>query len=261
MKSIVVIGSGNVAEALSVAFAKAEGYDLVQVFGRNRDRVREISAAAGCGYATLPKELEKADIYIISVSDRAIFEVAGKLDFRDAVVAHTAGSVGIDEFPANVKNCGAFYPLQTFTAGRKVDIGRVPVFVEGNNAHTAKILLELGQAISGNVYECDSRQRMKLHLAAVFACNFTNHLYAVAETLLDSENIPHDVVKPLIEETAAKAIAATCAAAVQTGPAARNDTGTMQKHEKLLKNDEKLLEIYKLISGDIWGTSKKISQK
>ena len=261
MKSIVIIGSGNVAEALAKAFAKARGYDLLQISGRNEKRVKEISSAAGCGYAVAPAKPARADIYIIAVSDRAIAEVAAGFNVGDSVVAHTAGSVGIEELSAAIKNRGALYPLQTFTAGREVNMAEVPLFVEGSNEYTAGILKGLGAAISDSVRECGPEERMKLHMAAVFACNFTNHLYVMAEEMLDETGIPRGVLKPLIRETAAKAIAAKNAAFVQTGPAVRNDAPTMKKHLDLLAGCPQLQELYRIISSDIWETSKKISRK
>ena len=122
MKTVVVIGSGNVAEALAGAIA-ASPYGLAQLYARNRDRGERIARSYGCPFASDPQELAPADIHLIAVSDRAVGEVAEALDFGRAVVAHTAGSVPLDGLPGKIRNRGVFYPLQTFTAGRHISLG------------------------------------------------------------------------------------------------------------------------------------------
>ncbi len=258
MKEVVIIGSGNMAEALAKAVA-ASSYTLKQLFARNETRGKLIAAAAGTQYADDPALLAEADIYLIAVSDVAISRVAETLSFgNDAVVVHTAGSVGIDELPVQIKNRGAFYPLQTFTQGREVDFREIPVFIEGNNPYAVKVLTDLAKTLSDQVHKADSAQRMKLHLAAVFACNFANHMYAIAQGLLAENGMPMDIIKPLIAETAAKALDSAKAADVQTGPAARNDYATKDKHMEFLSNHPQLQNLYKNISLSIWETSKKI---
>lgn len=260
-QKIVIIGSGNVAETLAKTFSKLANYELIQIFGRNVARLQTISSITGVNYATESSDLAVADIYIISVSDKAISEVAKNLDFRNAVVAHTAGSSDIDELPENIVNRGVFYPLQTFTKGREVDMSSVPLFIEGKTKYAAETLKNLAQTVSGNVYEYGSEKRIKLHLAAVFACNFTNHMYAIAENILQESDIPVEVIKPLIAETASKAIDAPKAEYVQTGPAVRNDKNTMDKHIELLASAPELQILYSNISSSIWEISKKTLQK
>ena len=140
MKTVVVIGSGNVAEALAGAIA-ASPYGLAQLYARNRDRGERIARSYGCPFASDPQELAPADIYLIAVNDRAVGEVAEALDFGRAVVAHTAGSVPLDGLPGEIRNRGVFYPLQTFTAGRHISLGDVPLLVEGSDPQTTRTLL------------------------------------------------------------------------------------------------------------------------
>lgn len=142
MKTVVVIGSGNVAEALAGAIA-ASPYGLAQLYARNRDRGERIARSYGCPFASDPQELAPADIHLIAVSDRAVGEVAEALDFGRAVVAHTAGSVPLDGLPGKIRNRGVFYPLQTFTAGRHISLGDVPLLVEGSDPQTTRTLLRL----------------------------------------------------------------------------------------------------------------------
>lgn len=258
MKKVVIIGSGNVAEALAGAIPAGK-YALTQIYARNAARGKEIAANAGCDYTNDPAALAKADIYVIAVSDQAIARVAETLRFgNDAVVLHTAGSVAIDELPEKIKNRGALYPLQTFTQGRHVDFREIPVFIEGSNPLSVKTISDLANTLSDRVQTATSAQRMKLHLASVFACNFSNHMYAIAQGLLKENGLSTDLIKPLIAETAAKALDGESAARVQTGPAVRNDYQTKDRHIELLGNHPHIQNLYKTISLNIWETSKKI---
>lgn len=257
MKRIVVIGSGNVAEVLANAI-DASRYELVQIVARNRQRGETIARTLRCAYTDNPKWIEPADIYLIAVSDRVITKVSKTFDFGEAVVAHTAGSVSMDELSPSIHNKGVFYPLQTFTAGRSIELSDVPIFIEANNSRARSILLELASTLSTQVHEASSEQRMSLHLAAVFACNFANHMFALGQQLLKEQGMSPDLIKPLIRETVTKVLESPLAEMVQTGPARRNDYRTKNKHMELLRKNPELQNIYKNISLNIWETSKKI---
>lgn len=257
----VIIGSGNVASALAEAIYVAEGVELEQIFARNAAKAHEIANKYGCKYTSTPTELAEADLYIIAVSDQAIAKVATGLNFGDAVVAHTAGSVSMDTLPPNAKHKAVLYPLQTFTSGRKTDMQSVPFMVEGSTAKARETVSELATKLSGHVVEAGSDQRAKLHLAAVFACNFTNYMYAVGEELAQEAGFGFDILKPLIGETAAKAIDAQSPRLTQTGPAVRNDFQTKATHGEMLRERPDLKNLYVNISNNIWETSKKTSQK
>ena len=258
MKTVVVIGSGNVAEALAGAIA-ASPYGLAQLYARNRDRGERIARSYGCPFASDPQELAPADIHLIAVSDRAVAEAAASLPIpAGAVVAHTAGSVPLEALPGQPVRRAVFYPLQTFTKGREVDFSQIPVFLETDDEALRPELEAFARRLSRTVIWADSACRAKAHLAAVFACNFVNHMYAVAERIAGSAGLPFDVLKPLIAQTAAKALDAASPADVQTGPAVRNDTGTRARHCALLDDDLQLKNIYSIISNSIWETSKKI---
>lgn len=257
MNKVVIIGSGNVAEALAQAFA-GSGVHLVQIFARNAVRAQAVAGLAGCGWATRPEELAAADIYLLAVSDRAVAEVAASLPIPpDAVVAHTAGSVPLEALPAKFARRAVFYPLQTFTSGRRIDFGEVPLFIEASTPELQAEMERFAHRITRHVHHADSARRAQLHLAAVFVCNFVNHMYAVGEGLLGDAGLDFDLLKPLIAETTAKALDAASPAAVQTGPAVRGDEPTQQRHAAML-DDELLRTVYQAISRHIWETSKKI---
>lgn len=257
MKRVVIIGSGNLAEALACAIAKSK-LDLVQIFARNAERARIIGEMTGTDWATHPDMLAKADIYIISVSDRAIGCLAASLPIaNDAVVAHTAGSVALDAIPSKYPRRAVIYPLQTFTAGREVDFSKVPIFIETSVPELRPLVEQVARALSPTVIYADSPRRAKAHLAGVFACNFANHMYAIGERIARDAELPFDVLKSIITETAAKAAASQSPVDVQTGPAVRNDFNTKAHHSEMLAFDLRLQNIYSTISQSIWEISKK----
>lgn len=257
LKRVVIVGSGNVAEALARALP-ASGAELCQVFARNRERGPRVAALGGTTWTADPDRLAEADLYLIAVSDRAVGEVAASLRLPDgAVTAHTAGSVPLDALEAFPRRA-VIYPLQTFTAGRAVDFARVPLFLEASDKGTYQAVERFARRLSSQLYPADSKRRGILHLAGVLACNFVNALYAAGERTLAREGLPFEALRPLIAETAAKALAAPSPAAVQTGPAVRGDLPTLERHRALLAEEPLLLEIYNLMSRYIWETSRKI---
>lgn len=257
IENIVVVGSGNVAEAIAIAVGECSTLRLCQVVARNRERAEQVAAKAGCAYCTDLSEAAPADLYIISVSDRAVGEVARALHrCEGSIVVHTAGSVEMGVL--GDKACGVLYPFQTFTAGRRVDFSAIPLFVEGADDKTEEALLTVAQALSRRVYRLGYERRREIHLTGVLACNFVNALYAMAADRLDEHaDLPFDVLRPLIEETARKAVEATHPRCVQTGPAVRGDFSVAERHEAML-GDGREQEIYKLLTEQIWQTSKKI---
>lgn len=258
MKRVVIIGSGNLAEALARAIAKSD-LELVQIFARNTERARTVAAVAATAWTSEPEKLSDADIYLIAVSDKAVREVAARLPIPEkAAVAHTAGCVPLEALPAKFTRRAVFYPMQTFTKGRKVDFSKIPLLLETRDEAFREELEAFARRLSPKVIWADSERRAKVHLAAVFACNFANHMYAIGERIVRSAGLDFDVLKPLIRETAAKALIAPSPAKVQTGPAVRNDFATKARHGDLLSFDLQLKNMYSLISQSIWETSKKI---
>lgn len=255
MKKIVIIGSGNVAEALVFALRDTT-YNVVQIVARNQKRGEYLAGLARCPYCDHTAELAPADIYILAVTDSVIAEVSQRFDFGNAVVAHTAGSVPIDVLSDKIINRAVLYPLQTFTAGRLVDFSKIPLFIEASTPHALDEIQNLAQKLSNSVRFTSSEQRAQIHLAAVFASNFTNYMYTVAEQILDEENMEFELLKPLIEECALKAVAAPSPRMTQTGPAVRGDDRTLEAHMSMI-GDPKLKEIYRLLSESIWETLRK----
>ncbi|MBS9462125.1 DUF2520 domain-containing protein [Flagellimonas sp. 389] len=242
MLSIVILGTGNVAQHLFKAFTRSNMVVVVQVVGRNNSSLNRFSKAVET--TSDFDRIIDADVYIIAVKDDAIPSVSRFLKDRPGIVAHTSGAVSMDFLES--KNNGVFYPLQTFTKGREIDLKSVPICIEAKQESAIETLKLLGNAISGHIYEITSSQRKKLHLAAVYANNFVNHLYGVSETICLDEGLPFTLLHPLIMETAKK-VQSMSPKKAQTGPAVRNDKKTMDSHLKLLKKQNQT-ELYNLIS-------------
>ncbi len=246
---VVIVGSGNVAESLAQAIAEAEGLELVQVFARNEERGRKVAELAQTEWSG--SELAEADLYLISVSDNAVADVAKSLQFpENAVVAHTAGCCTLDALMPHTHRA-VFYPFQTFSVGRKVDFKRGYIFVEGATDYALAAVERVANALTNNVMPADSARRAVIHLSGVFACNFANAMYANAAEVLAKEGLPFDIIAPVIEETAKKVLESKDPAKSQTGPARRGDTQTLDRHRKMLADEPRTREIYDKISEDI----------
>ena len=247
---IVVVGSGNVAESLAQAVAEAEGLHLVQIFARNEERGRRVAELAHTEWSNT--ELAAAELYLISVSDNAVAKVAESLPIPEgAVVAHTAGCCTLESLAPH-HHSAVFYPFQTLSAGRKVDFAKGFIFLEGATERALEVVEKAAHALTTNVLPADTARRAVIHLSGVFACNFANAMYANAAEILAKEGLPFNIVAPVIEETAKKAVEILNPAQTQTGPARRGDTQTLNRHRAMLGDEGLKREIYDKISEDIW---------
>ena len=244
MLSIVLIGSGNVAHHLFDAFYK-QGIAIAQVFSRNIEALSAFKSK--CKTTNKANKIIDADLYIIAVSDSAIEHLSKLIINKKGLAVHTSGSVSIHTIIAKRK--GVFYPLQSFTKEKKIDFYNVPLCIEASNTDDLTLLKKLANTVSKSVFEISSTQRAKIHLAAVFANNFSNHMYAIANELCEKEGVPFDLLKPLIIESTAK-LQVLKPKEAQTGPAIRNDITTIQKHIDSLENPL-YKKMYQLISESI----------
>ena len=247
---IALIGSGKVATQLGRAL-KAAGEDIMQVWSRSMEHASALATELQVPGVSLFSEITPdADLYIISVNDDAIRSVASQLPVRDKLIVHTSGTTGMDVLVSYSVQIGVLYPLQTFTKTKAVDFSQVPLAIEGSDPAVLEVLKTLSDKISQKVVFMDSVQRRALHVAAVFACNFTNHLYALASGILQKNELDFDLLRPLIRETAEK-VQTFLPEEVQTGPAVRGDQQTMNKHLELLHENPELLELYRKLSQSI----------
>lgn len=246
---IVLLGSGRVATQLGLALQQA-GEEIVQVFSPTQAHASALAEKLrALAVSQLSEVRTDADLYIISVKDDAISELASSLKVN-GIVVHTSGSTDLSILAPSSNQIGVFYPLQTFSEQKRVDFSEVPLALEANKPEVLGVLKKLAKKLSRQVIEMNSEQRMILHVAAVFACNFSNHLYTIAQQLLASQNLDFNLLRPLIAETAAK-VQQSLPGEVQTGPAIRKDEKILQKHLNLLSKNPPLQEIYRLLSQSI----------
>ena len=253
MIRVSIIGSGNIAQHLIQAFSKTPTIELVQLFVRNKETVSHLITANKIH--TNFDDLIAADLFIIAITDEAITNVSKEIPFSNQLVVHTSGSIPMDAI--NPKNRqGVFYPLQTFSKSKEVDFKTIPICLEAQNENDLNMLETVAKSISNAVYEINSDKRKALHVAAVFVSNFVNYLYEVGNNICIENELPFDILKPLIQETAHKILALSPLKA-QTGPAKRKDTETINAHLNFLTNDNQK-EIYKLLTKSIIDNGKKL---
>jgi predicted short-subunit dehydrogenase-like oxidoreductase (DUF2520 family) len=252
---VILIGSGNVATNLAYALLSADA-EIIQVYSRKEANAKILAKKVKAKVITDLSKIDKRPaLIIIAVKDDAIEAVTKKIKVADGIVVHTSGSVPMDVLK-KFDQYGVLYPLQTFSKTRIADFSNVPMCIEGSDISTLQSLTTVAETLSDCVYNLDSKQRQAAHLAAVFANNFTNHLYAVSEDLLNEHKLPFDLIRPLIDETAVKVMDISPASA-QTGPAVRNDQTVMKNHLALLKKHPELKKLYSEFSTGILKRSKR----
>lgn len=250
IKNIVILGTGNVGTHLALALVQA-GCNIKQIVGRNAASTEKLAASVHATPVTDFGAIEKGnDLYVLALPERAMEEVLPKLCLRTEILVHTSGSLDLSILYPYSENTGVFYPLQTFTHGRDVNFREIPILLEANRIDNEHDLFLLAAKLSSQVEHASSQQRMALHLAAVFACNFSNHMYSLARQVANKYNIDYDMLIPLIKETASKAIALGPENA-QTGPAKRNDQKIISQHLEMLSGNARLQNLYKLMTENI----------
>jgi len=248
--NIVILGSGNVATHLGRAF-KMAGQDVTQVWSRDITHASALADTLAAEPIDNMFDLDRsADLFIIAVKDEAIRELALELKLADQLLVHTSGSTGLSALDGASTKVGVFYPLQTFSKIKSVDFRQIPIIIEANAPEVLTSIRAVADRLSEKVIELNSEQRKTLHVAAVFACNFTNHLFGLAQELLEEKGLDYELLKPLIEETLSK-IEMNDPVSVQTGPAIREDQATIQAHLEVLKPNPALSELYTKLSQSI----------
>ena len=246
---ITIIGAGNVATHLCQSLCQCG--EIEQIYSRNLANATMLTASVGGSpTSSLSAIRGKADCYVISVVDDAIAEVVKALQGvnPNALWLHTSGSKSLTELAPLGHKFGVLYPLQTFTKGAKINMAEVPFFIEGNSPAVTEDIRGMAQKMSHSVYEADSARRRQMHIAAVFACNFANNLWRIADEVLAESNLPFSVLMPLLKASVAK-LESMSPEQAQTGPAARGDVKIIESHASSLTGEKK--DIYKLLSDSI----------
>lgn len=260
IKRISIIGAGNVGTQLG-AHLRHCGLEIVELLAReNSSRLQRLAAQLGARACTDFSALSgDVDLLLIAVSDQAIASVgeaiAKEEKLKNLLCAHTSGATAMAVLAPYLDNYGSFYPLQTFSVGRQIDMAQVPICVDAARGDSREKLLALAAILSPKVQIISDAQRAKLHVAAVMVNNFSNHLFYLAGELCAQNEVDFSILQPLIVETVAK-LGELSPKQAQTGPARRGDLQTIQQHEKQLAANPKMLEIYRLLSQSIMDSYK-----
>lgn len=247
--NIVLIGSGNVATVFGKLLKKT-GHNIAQVVSKNKEHALELAGVLQAGSTTyLENVYTDADMYIIAVADYAIKDIAESLHLTEKIVVHTSGAVSKNILQHTSENYGVLYPLQSLR--KEISYKPlIPLLIDGSNSKTLSIIRSLAESISPKASVADDEQRLKLHVAAVIAANFSNHLYTLTADYCNKENIRFDMLIPLIQETANR-LNEFAPKDIQTGPAVRGDYTTIQKHLELLSGYPQMKNLYESISQSI----------
>lgn len=250
---IAILGAGNVAWHLAPALEDA-GHEITEVYARSLEKAAQITERV---YSAEPKDdldfsESKAQIFILAVKDSALAELADEVILPEgSILVHTSGTMSLDSLGySSASFTGILYPLQSFTKGRKMDMEEVPFLIEAEDEETLQKLKKLAKSISPLVYQIRTKDRKAIHVAAVFASNFTNHMLRISEEIMRRQGLDFEMLKPLIIETISKSLQIGAKNA-QTGPAIREDYETLEDHHHFLSFNDSIAEIYKLISQDI----------
>lgn len=247
---IIFIGAGRLATHLGPALCAA-GHDILQIYSRTKESAQALATLTSSEPVTdLQQVTRDADVYICAVKDDVLPTLLPTLckGREEALFLHTAGSVSMDIFQPYARHYGVLYPMQTFSKERQLDFSEIPVFIEADSATTFSVVETLASSVSHKVTQLSSDDRRYLHLSAVFACNFVNHCYDLAGTLLEEHGIPFDTLLPLIDETARK-VHELSPREAQTGPAVRYDQAVIARQSQMLSGLPH--DIYELMSKSI----------
>ncbi len=245
MITITILGSGKVAHHLILNMLECNNLHIKQIYARNTESL--VNIAPKNTLVNDIKLLESSDVFIIAVSDHAIEEIAKQIKIPNQLVIHTSGTMPLSILPQERK--GVLYMLQSFSKEKELDFSSIPFCIEANIHDDFLFLEQLALNFSERVYKISSDQRRVIHLAAVFVNNFANHMFTLGEDICRQHQIPFEILKPLILETAQKVMFLSPKEA-QTGPASRADQNTINKHLEMI-SDNNLKEIYQIITNSI----------
>lgn len=257
---VISVGAGRLAWHLVQALSGA-GHEVVQVYSRTEESAAALAAKVGAQPVCRMDDVGDADVYVVAVKDAALADVVRQLCKGRAarVFLHTAGSMPMQVFDGLAAHYGVLYPMQTFSKERALDFSRIPIFLEGSDPVALGVARTLAESVSRQVVELSGEGRRRLHLAAVFACNFANHCYELASEVLQEQGLPFSVMQALVDETAAK-VSELSPRQAQTGPAVRYDQNVMEAQLSLLADRPLAQQIYRLMSKSIHETALKEKQ-
>ena len=246
IENVTLIGAGNMAHWLVYAMRNAD-VRISQVYSRQLGHAKALAEIAGAEAIDNIKDLlPDSDLYIFSIKDDSYENLLQQLPFRLSLAAHTAGSLSMRIFEPYAESYGILYPYQSVNKDMDFKGIVVPLCVEANNEIAENELFAFAHKLTSVVQKLDESQRMVLHRAAIFGCNFTNAMYSIAYDILQEHHIDWQMIMPLLQNTMEK-VKTMNPHEAQTGPAKRGDQNVIQFHLDALQ-DELLKEIYKVMT-------------
>lgn len=251
---IIIIGAGNVASHLGNRLFE-KGFQILQIFSRGKEKAKRLASKINADFTTDLNEInDKADLYIFAIPDDRIgavaMQISQKTSLKQHLFVHTSGATPSIVFQSYFPRFGVFYPLQTFSISRIANFEEIPICIDANNEKDLELLEGIAANISPKAFRISDEDRAKLHVAAVFVNNFTNHLFHIGTQILEEEGLSFEMLKPLIKETVAK-LDHQKAIEMQTGPAKRGDQTTISRHLEYLQKHPVYQDLYQKLSQSI----------
>lgn len=246
---VVLVGSGNVATVLGKVIHSA-GHQIVQVLSRNENHAKALAQIYNCTSGSFKStEYKDADLYLLAITDTALYHLDQYVQLGNKLVVHTAGSVSKEVLKNISSRYGIIYPLQSLIKDSE-ETPEIPLLIDGSSDEITNLIMEFSKTLSGNVALADDKERLKFHVAAVLVNNFTNHLFAMGDEFCKKENIEFEKLYPLMDETIRR-VKKHAPQSVQTGPAIREDIYTLGKHLQILSSHPDLKYLYLKLSESI----------
>jgi len=250
IQKIALIGAGKLATNLAFTLKK-KGFTILQVYNRSLVPGMKLAGkVSSCYIDDLRNLTDKADLYAVAVSDSALQEISEKIHLRNQMIIHFSGTAELSVLKNSSSSYGVLYPPQTFTLRQSAGFLNIPLCIEANNSESERRLTAFAAALSDKIFRVNSSQRRTIHLSAIFAGNFTNFMYSIAEDLLAGNGLPMTLLEPIIEKTKANARRHNIFG-LQTGPAIREDIEMIKTHLELLSEKPEFREIYRVMSESI----------
>ncbi|MBK7763889.1 MAG: DUF2520 domain-containing protein [Bacteroidetes bacterium] len=244
---IVILGSGNIATFFAHRFQQ-NGHEIVQVYSRTELHAQQLASQLHCNYTSSLHEINKtADVYVLAVSDDAVLTICETLNLNNKLVLHTAGTLSLHHIDQSSANTGSIWCVYSIQKHAWPNHKNIPCVINASNEESLLLVQELAKCISDQIIHLDDELKLNLHVAAVFANNFSNYLFGISYDILKNHNLSFNILLPLIQDTVNKLIHLT-PTELQSGPAKRGDVKTIEKHLTLLSSQTQYQEIYKLLS-------------
>ncbi|GBL34964.1 hypothetical protein EMGBS15_05590 [Filimonas sp.] len=248
--NIAIIGSGNIATFFATKFHQG-GHQIIQVISPTAENAKALASQFDSTYSTRIKELkDDADLCLLAVKDDLLQGILKEVDFKQKFLIHTAGSVTLKDLSSSSPNLGCIWCMYSINKNHLPERKNIPLIINASNETTLEIIRTLSACISTSVHSLSDDQKLRAHLAAVFANNFSNHMFTIGQDILQEEQLSFELLIPLIENTVEK-LTYTSPDKLQTGPAVRNDESTIAKHLSLLKDHDDFKKIYTLLTDSI----------